>query len=226
MNENLSKIIKLYSTDTHKHYTNELLGQSKDELIALFSNLLTMYINDKNSSTIREFLTVTIAGYKHANKKLGFNGFKHNSLGEVIGAEAKPQNLQTIEFENYKKGLRGQPKKLNGSGNFTDYTWERFFKNQKQNLNMLFSGFIDGKLIYVFKLPYDDELFLSKLELQLKKRFPNGDISGEYLRSANFTFTHYKESKNLSKIYSISKTELTHYQDYVNRDLYTYLMEK
>jgi hypothetical protein len=29
---------------------------------------------------------------------------------------------------------------------------------------MLFSGFIDGKLIYILELPYDDKLFLTKLE--------------------------------------------------------------
>ena len=66
---------------------------SKDTVIALFTDLLTTYITDKNSSTLREFITVTIAGYQHSEKKIGFNGFKHTTSVEAIACEAKPKNL-------------------------------------------------------------------------------------------------------------------------------------
>jgi hypothetical protein len=55
MNKNLQDGIKTYSTKWHKDFNSKLLGMSKDDLIALFADLLTIYINDKNSSTIREF---------------------------------------------------------------------------------------------------------------------------------------------------------------------------
>ena len=58
MNATLSKIIKSYSTDKHSKYISELHNLSKDRLIAIFTDLLTTYINDKNSSTLREYLTV------------------------------------------------------------------------------------------------------------------------------------------------------------------------
>jgi hypothetical protein len=48
-----------------------------------------MYINDKNSSTIREFLTVTLAGYKHKEGKIGYSG---NLMEEEI--------LQTIPLKD------------------------------------------------------------------------------------------------------------------------------
>ena len=63
MNQELANIIKIYSTRTHKELSECLIGKSKDTLISMLVDLLTMYINDKNSSTIREFITVTLAGY-------------------------------------------------------------------------------------------------------------------------------------------------------------------
>jgi hypothetical protein len=60
-------------------------------------DLLTMYINDKNSSTIREFITVTLAGYEHRQSKIGYNGFKQDAFvaGKTIKCEAKPKNINT-----------------------------------------------------------------------------------------------------------------------------------
>lgn len=80
MNQELAKALKLYATRTHKEFSYYLLGNSKDALTALFSDLLTMYINDKNASSIREFLTVSIAGFEHSEGKMGFNEFKQNSI--------------------------------------------------------------------------------------------------------------------------------------------------
>lgn len=69
MNAQLAELIKLCATDSHINFNAKLLSLSKDNLIAIFSDILTMYINDKNSSTIREFLTVSLAGYTHNVKK-------------------------------------------------------------------------------------------------------------------------------------------------------------
>lgn len=117
MTENLKKIVEIYSCKTHKDLNAYLIDLSKDDLIAVFTDLLTLYINDKNSSTIREYITVSLAGYLHNPKKIGFNGFRQNSLGEPINCEAKPKNICTSDEKI---------KKLNGNGNFTDYTWARF----------------------------------------------------------------------------------------------------
>lgn len=70
MTENLKELIKNLFCKTHQELNAKLLDLSKDDLIAVFNNLLTMYINDKNSSTIREFITVSLAGYSHSIKKL------------------------------------------------------------------------------------------------------------------------------------------------------------
>lgn len=65
LNQELANVLKIYSTGTHQELSNYLVGKSKDTLIGMLLDLLTMYINDKNSSTIREFITVTMAGYTH-----------------------------------------------------------------------------------------------------------------------------------------------------------------
>jgi hypothetical protein len=226
MNKNLENIIKIYSTKEHKEFNNSLLELSKDDLIALFSGLLTLYINDKNSSTIREFLTVILAGYTHNTKKIGFNGFKQSSIGKPINCEAKPKNYHTQDFLDFKNGKRKyQPPRLNGDGNFTDYTWTRLKKDKTSNLNMLISGFIDGQLIYLLEFPFAETTFVKRLETLLKKRFPKGDKSNEYLRSASFSFKDYSKSKQMKVVYVIRKKNLREYKLYINGDLYNFLLK-
>lgn len=198
MNNDLAEVIKTYATKSHRELTELLLDKSKDQLIALFNDLLTTYINDRNSSTIREFITVSLAGYSHQDTKIGYNGFKQSTVigGKTIAAEAKPQNINT---EDNKK--RKSPRKLNGGGNFTDYTQKRLKKDLKANLNVLVSGFIDGELIYILEFPFNCREFVANLRGQLKKRFPKAKKAGEFLRSAGFTFEHYKSCRILKVIY-------------------------
>lgn len=71
MNQDLAQIVVCYATKTHKELSKLLLDKSKDNLISILTDLLTAYINDKNSSSLREFVTVSIAGYQHNPSKLG-----------------------------------------------------------------------------------------------------------------------------------------------------------
>ncbi|MEO0102724.1 MAG: hypothetical protein ABIK81_03355, partial [candidate division WOR-3 bacterium] len=168
MNQELAQVIKMYTTGTHKQLSSYLIGKSKDTLIAILVDLLTMYINDKNSSTIREFITVTLAGYQHKEGKIGYNGFKQDTFvpGRTIRCEAKPKNVNSEEFERYERGERKTPPaKLNGGGNFTDYTPGRLEKDKREkDLNMLVSGFVDGKLIYIIEFPFSTPDFVRNLE--------------------------------------------------------------
>lgn len=213
MTENLKELIKIYSCYSHKELNIRLLEYSKDDLIAVFNDLLTLYINDKNSSTIREFLTVNIAGYTHNTHKIGFNGYRQNGLGKAINCEAKPKNICTSDEKI---------KKLNGSGNFTDYTWARFEKDKKSNLNMLISGFIDGQLIYILEFNFCEKSFLNKLQSQLEKHFPNGDESGRYLRSANFNFKDYINAK-IKCIFI--KQNINDFKKYIQLDFFNFLKD-
>ncbi|MEW6679780.1 MAG: hypothetical protein AB1297_02005 [bacterium] len=184
-------------------------------------DLMTMYINDKNSSTIREFITVTLAGYEHKEGKIGYNGFKQDVFvpGRTIKCEAKPKNVDTNS-----RPLR----KLNGGGNFTDYTFERLERERKEkNLNVLISGFVDGKLIYILEFPFSYPKFTKHLEGQLLKRFKEGkDITGQFLRSANFDYKHFIDYRDLKVNYILKKDKLKGYQPYIVKGFYEFLEEK
>lgn len=127
-------------------------------------------------------------------KKIGFNGYRQEALGKTINCEAKPKNIESLAFWEYQQGKRKtKPAKLNGGGNFTDYTWARLQRDKEANLNMLISGFIDGQLIFILEFSFNHSNFISHLEAQLRAKFPNGDESGLYLRSASFSFNNYKD---------------------------------
>lgn len=230
MNKELAEILHIYSTDTHERFSQRLINSSKETIIALLADLLTMYFNDRNSSTLREYLTVTIAGYEHSEKKIGFNGFKQNSIigGEPIACEAKPKNFNTEDLIAYQKGKRrGKPTPLNGNGNFTDYTYPRLIKDKKRNPYILVSGFVDGKLIYILEFPFKAGDFTKKLEAQLYKQFPKRKhIAGRFLRSANFDYHDYINSTKLRIVFLISKSALEAHREYINQGFFKFLYGK
>ena len=80
MNQELSNVLKIYRTQKHIDFTSRFLDSSKDTVIILFTDFLTMYINDNFFSTILEYLTVVISDYNHSEGKIRFNGFKQSSI--------------------------------------------------------------------------------------------------------------------------------------------------
>lgn len=215
MNQDLAQIVKYYATRPHKELSELLLSKSKDNLISILTDLLTAYINDKNSSSLREFVTVSIAGYQHNPSKLGYNGFKQNSAigGKPISCEAKPKNIQTEGYDQKKS----KPK-LNGEGGFNDYTIERLKKDAKENPNLLSSGFIDGELQYILEFPF------SVVYKRLKKQLPEKRIVGTYTRMATFNFSHYGDYPKIKIIY-LNKQAIEKNQKYFNKIFYHFLIE-
>lgn len=229
MNRELAEVLRIYSTDTHARFSERLVNSSKETLIALFTDLLTTYINDRNSSKLREYLTVTIAGYEHSEGKIGFNGFKQNSIvgGEPIACEAKPKNFNTEDLRAYQEGKRGKPATLNGNGNFTDYTFPRLRKDKKKNPRILVSGFVDGKLIYVIEFPFRIRSLVNRLNQQLLRQFPTGrHIPGRYLRSASFTYKNYILANELKIIFLLSKSEMGKQRLYISKKFFSFLYDK
>ena len=82
---------------------------------------------------------------------------------------------------------------------------------------MLVAGFLDAHLIHIFEFSFNEQGFTSRLQEQLERRFPTGDITSEYLRSAQFSFIHYKDAESLKTIYIASKQELTKAQPTYNK---------
>lgn len=218
MNKELAEIVKLYATGSHESLRAVTSEKSKDNIIAVLMDLLTLYFNDKNSSTLRQFLLVTLSGYEMNSEKIGYNGYRQTSIGTSMNyCEAKPKNVNT----NDKK-----PKKLDGGGNFTDYTWARLKKDLKANPIMLAGGFIDGKLIYICEFPFKTKSFTKRLTEQLKRHFPNGYESGRFLRSASFSFKNYKDCQKLKTQIFVTKRELDELKKSITKQLFDFLYNK
>jgi hypothetical protein len=85
--------------------------------------------------------------------------------GKRIDCEVKPQNTDSPK------------KKLTGRGSFNDYTLERFNKDLENNPTILVSGFVGGKLIYVFEFKF--KCLIKKLKSQLDHKFQEGQRKKE-----------------------------------------------
>jgi hypothetical protein len=196
---NLKASVEIYSTKEPEELIKFLNGLSKPSLIALFIDLLTLYFNDKNSSRLRELTTLWVFGY---------NGYRMDvDTGRRVDCEVKPQNTDDPR------------KKLNGGGSFNDYTLERFSKDLENNPIILVSGFVGGKLIYIFEFKF--ECLKEKIKGLLERRFPEGQRrEGEYLRSAGFSFRDYKDCPSLKLAYL--RDDWRSFKNYLSRDLTKY----
>jgi hypothetical protein len=127
--------------------------------------------------------------------------------GERIDCEVKPQNT-------------GDPKKkLSGGGSFNDYTRERFERDASNNPIILISGFVMGKLIYIFEIRF--ACLKARLNELLDKKFSERRReAGEYLRSASFTFTDYRDCSSLRLAYL--RENWRDFRNYLSKDLVRY----
>ena len=217
MNCNLVEALKIYSLQGSGPFLSHLSDHSKGALIGMLSDLMTVYISDRNSSTLREFLTATVAGYTHSEAKIGYNGYKTIGPGEIVECEIKPKNIRRQDMEDFRAGKRrSKPAVLNGGGNFTDYTWARLKKDKEAAPNMLVSGFVDGRLLYIFEFPFNTASFVAKLEQPLLRDLPNGDVPRRYVRGAGFDYRDYiDEAKLVHRV-----ADLEQFKDLLVEDFY------
>ena len=194
----LTYALSIGSKEDFQHLLDK---QTKEVLKKALARLLEKYLNDKNSSTLRELLVLRIRGCQPLKGKLGPNGVQGD-----IPYEVKPRNV-----------LSGENKKLNGSGNFTDLTDERLAKYLEQGLRVLVAGFVDGNLIYVLELPI--RCLESTLKKQLQRLGPRQ--KGTYLRSGRFSYRNYIECPEVNLVFLRSEWE--QYSKFLTRDFHTYL---
>lgn len=136
-------------------------------------DFLELYINDSNSSTLREAITCKVLGLDFTGKKLGYDS-KHTN------EEIKPRNAQT-----------SATKILDGWGNYSDLTWRRHNKYIADDVIVHVSGFVDGLLMYIVKFKYVD--LAPYFQVMLERDLPNGDQKHKYVRTAWFTYTNIKD---------------------------------
>ena len=171
-----------------------------------YSVLLDMYLNDKNSSTLREEITLMVSNVFSVNKKLSYDGF------DVYGNHYEVKPLNIISSKPLKK-------KLDGSGSYNDLTWARHRKYLLERPFVLISGFIDGHLAYIFEVPYS--IFSSKIEQKLMENLGENDQKFKYLRSFKFTYKDWIEAS--PKPIFITDIEELKNPRYYNRNFLSFL---
>lgn len=141
-------------------------------------DFLVLYINDSNSSTLREAITCKVLGLEFTGKKLGYDS-------KLTNEEIKPRNVQT-----------GGKKLLDCWGNYSDLTWRRHNKYINDKVVVHVSGFVDGLLMYIIRFNYVD--LAPYFQAMLERDLPNGDQKNKYVRTAWFTFTNIKDLPSLN----------------------------
>jgi hypothetical protein len=156
-----------------------------------YKRLISNTMNDKNSSTLREQVTVDLLDdYKEIPGKHFYDAYNYftKSFGEI-----KPINANT---------------KLTGSGGITDFASEANLKRlikdhylwSSNRLNMIISGFVKGRIVYIIEFPYGFKKFSQKLidygydrfEGKTKEDVKNGNSrQGKSTRVFNFNYNDY-----------------------------------
>ena len=196
MRSTLEDIIVKYS-----HSDSEFSSLKIDE--GHFMELLKKYLNDKNSSTLRQDIMCVVAGLVSNPKKLGYDG-------ESSTDEMKPKNVDTTNPKS---------KRLDGRGNYSDMTFKRHSAFCEEDAQIHVGGFVDGKHVFQITVPYREMRVY--FEDQLRRRLPNGDQPTQYLRSMNFSLAQIKNCSNVALIYLTQ--DLEDYRGHMTKTLYTYL---
>jgi hypothetical protein len=147
-------------------------------------SILYLYLNDKNSSSIREYITYqkvksyyedkgTGWKFKYNRRKRGYDAKAEKNVNNrklTLHIEIKPKNAEKLGFRDLHIGI-------------SDYTPERLRKdlkkvNSNSFLTYVTSGFIRGQLMYVIETPFIC-VMPTLLELLIERYAPNekkGDL--------------------------------------------------
>jgi hypothetical protein len=173
----------------------------------LLLDIVKMYFNDKNSSTLRELIMCEISDIEPSLKKLGYDGF-----GKIDREphENKPQSYDT-------KNINAS--KLTGGGNYTDMTHRRHIKYFNDDVILHLAGFVDGILIYQFMVKYRE--LIEHFKKQLDKHLPNGDKTQTYLKSMTIPLTQLEKCD--VKLEFITE-DIEKYRKFLTDKCYNYIM--
>lgn len=168
-------------------------------------DLLVSYLTDKNSSTLREYITCNVLGLNISSKKRGYDS-------EGSSDEVKPKNVDS-----------SNNKTLNCTGNYSDLTYVRHNKYVKDNPIIHSAGFVDGQLLYIISISYSE--LSSRFEKLLNKHLPNGDQPSKYVRTADFSFSCIDSNSPNVKVTFI-RDDIEKFSSFISKKLYKFLKTK
>lgn len=162
-----------------------IVGRAIGETIKIdpiADELLNIYMNDVNSSTLRELITIYLSNCEPLPGKLGRDCIDPKT-GEQ--KEIKPKNY-------YGK------KSHDGVGCFNDYTRKRFEKDLSDNLQIISSLFINGKVAYIIE--FSIHALKNRLDKQIYEKCESIK-KNDYVRSAYWTYKDWMNHPSLKLHY-------------------------
>ena len=181
-----------FSKKLLKLAVDRALGKLFEDQGELFEELYTAYMNDSNSSSLREQITAAVAGCTTIPGKLGRDAIDIDGMEKEI----KPKNW------NGKKGT-------DGGGCFNDYTRKRWNKDCDVNLPIISSLFAKGMLIYVVEFTFDT--IADRLSEQVTRICE--EQGNRYVRSCSWTYKHWIDYPML-RVHYINKELLKQHAHY------------
>jgi hypothetical protein len=210
MNKELLKLATYYCTDRNK--LNENLNVYPKECVDIIKDLLDLNFSDPNFSSLAEAVPINIAGYLPHEKKHGYDGFKGETYETGYEwVENKPKKSISLD------GVISN--KLNGSGGFADYTLRRLNddKSLGDKLYLLVSGFADGNLLYVYKVPHNYPEFMNHIENRTLK------LINEGVRVLpSFSYKNYEYCQDIELTWI--RDDIENYYEYMSGPFYNWLI--
>jgi hypothetical protein len=208
MNDLTLKFAKLYSLQREDYY-EELSNCSNEDLMLLVSDLLNLNLTDPNFSSLAESIPIDLGGYKKYDEKHGYDGYigeSYETADEYI--EIKPEKTSSTS------------KKLSGAGGYADYTEKRLNEDKElaQKLKLGIPGFVNGKMIYFFKVPYTHAPFIEQIE----KRTIDLISKGKRVLPT-FGYNHYKDCEDIELVYL--SDDIENFKEYMSKPFYDFLIK-
>lgn len=200
---NKSELDNLMVDSNGNPYTKE----SKSDILSL----LEMNLNDPNFSSLAETVPLEICGYNIHSNKHGYDGFLGESYDLAYQyAEQKPK--KSLNDDGIIKN------KLNGGGGFADYTLDRLYRDKSlgNKLVLIISGFANGDLLYVYKVPHNYEKLMNRIEERTIKLINDGKRV-----LPDFSYMHYKDCKEIDIVFL--RKDIDNYQKYMSTPFYNWL---
>jgi len=174
------------------------LGNTTIALDPMCEELFLMYMEDVNSSSLREIITILVAGYDPIPGKLG-----RDAIDRLTGAskEAKPKSYTGTS--------------TNGSGCFNDYTRERYNKDIQENLDIVHSLFIGDRLAYVIEF----NILAIKSQLDKKIQIHCEQNKQRYVRTASWSYLDWVHHPSV-KFHYIDWKLIDANKGCINRNMY------
>ena len=153
LREEVEKAAFLYATNREQF--NIEFGNTIHE-IYLHDNF-----SDANFSSLAESIPLKLCGWKVHEEKHQYDGFHGETYSTATDfCECKPEKA-------FKES------KLSGHANWNDITIKKLEKLKNDKLTLMFSGWIDGNLMYVASLPHNYSKVMKTLERQVESAIVN-----------------------------------------------------